>query len=69
MLRQFTEQTARLVMDRVGLALGAAPFCKDPEFAQRIADLTVFIRQTHGAFDLEQIGQLASEQGEEQWIL
>ncbi len=69
MLRQLTEQTARLVMERVGLALGAAPFCQDGQFAQLSTDLSVFIRQTHGAFDLEQIGQLTSEREIEQWTL
>jgi hypothetical protein len=69
MLRQFTEQTARMVIDRVGLALGAAPFCQDEKFSQLAADLGVFIRQTHGAFDLEHIGNLAIEQEAEQWVL
>lgn len=68
-LRQCTEHTARVVMERVGLALGAAPFCQDGHFAQLIADLTVFIRQTHGAFDLEQIGTLATIQEAETWML
>ncbi len=69
MLRQFTEQSARLVMDRVGLALGAAPFCQDASFAQRMTDLSVFLRQAHAAFDLEHIGQLAITQEESQWSL
>lgn len=69
MLRQFTEQTARLVMEKVGLALGAAPYCQDGHFARLIADLSVFIRQTHGAFDLAQIGELTIEQEIEQWTL
>ena len=69
MLRQFTEQTSRLVIEKVGLALGAAPFCQDGHFASLATDLSVFIRQTHGAFDLEQIGELAIHQEEEQWIL
>ena len=68
-LRQFTEQTARLVIERVGLAMGAGPFCQDGKFSQCVADLSIFIRQTHGAFDLEQIGQLTVQQEIEQWIL
>lgn len=67
-LRAQVEQTARLVIDRVGQALGAAPFCQSKQFAQMLTDLPVFIRQTHGAFDWEQIGKLAATQ-EPRWAL
>lgn len=55
-LRHQVEQTAQSVMQLVGQALGAAPFCQDAHFAQLTADLTVFIRQTHGAYDEQAIG-------------
>lgn len=67
-LRAQIERTAHLVLDRVGQALGAAPFCQSAAFAQLVTDLPVFLRQTHGAFDLEQIGQLAATQ-EDLWVL
>ncbi|WP_298907318.1 acyl-CoA dehydrogenase family protein [uncultured Psychrobacter sp.] len=59
-LRSNVEQLAREVIEVVGQALGAAPFCNNPHFARLSADLTVFIRQSHGAFDLQKIGELSS---------
>lgn len=59
-LRSNVEQLARLVMEAVGQALGAAPFCNNAHFARLSADLPVFIRQGHGAFDLQKIGELSS---------
>jgi len=60
-LRAQVEQTARLVIDTVGQALGAAPFCRNAHFARLSADLAVFIRQIHGAFDSQKIGELTSQ--------
>ena len=60
-LRSQVEKVARLVMESVGQALGAAPFCSNAHFARLSADLTVFIRQSHGAFDLQKIGELSSD--------
>ncbi|WP_336939728.1 acyl-CoA dehydrogenase [Acinetobacter pittii] len=62
-LRAQTEQCCLSVIERVGKALGARPFCEDATFAQLMADLPVFIRQSHAAFDYEQIAELCvSEQ-------
>lgn len=60
-LRLQVEQVSRLVIESVGQALGAAPFCNNAHFARLSADLTVFIRQSHGAFDLQKIGELSSD--------
>lgn len=59
-LRSNVEQLARQVLETVGQALGAAPFCRNAHFAKLSADLPVFIRQSHGAFDLQKIGELTS---------
>ncbi|WP_350656181.1 acyl-CoA dehydrogenase family protein [Psychrobacter sp. S1-30-MNA-CIBAN-0213] len=59
-LRANVEQVARQVLEGVGQALGAAPFCSNAHFARLAADLPVFIRQSHGAFDLQKIGELSS---------
>ncbi|MEN6668767.1 acyl-CoA dehydrogenase family protein [Psychrobacter sp. B38] len=59
-LRANVEQLAREVLETVGQALGAAPFCRNAHFAKLSADLPVFIRQSHGAFDLQKIGELSS---------
>ena len=61
-LRAQVETTAMLVLEKVGKALGATPYCKNAHFARLSADLSVFIRQTHGAFDSEAIGKLTAEQ-------
>ncbi|MDO5769118.1 MAG: acyl-CoA dehydrogenase, partial [Psychrobacter sp.] len=60
-LRAQVEQVSRLVLETVGQALGAAPFCRNAHFARLSADLTVFIRQSHGAFDCQRMGELISE--------
>lgn len=60
-LRSQVEKVARLVMESIGQALGAAPFCSNAHFARLSVDLTVFIRQSHGAFDLQKIGELSSD--------
>lgn len=60
-LRSNVEQVARLVLETVGQALGAVPFCRNAHFARLSADLAVFIHQSHGAFDLQKIGELTSE--------
>jgi hypothetical protein len=47
-----------------------APFCGNAHFATLSADLTVFIRQSHGAFDLQRIGELTSiEAKDDIWAL
>lgn len=62
-LRAQTEHCCQSVVEQVGKALGARPFCEDATFAQLMADLPVFIRQSHAAFDYEQIAELClSEQ-------
>lgn len=61
-LRAKAEQTALKVLEVVGKALGARPFCEDAVFAQLCADLPVFIRQSHAAFDLKQIATLYLEE-------
>jgi alkylation response protein AidB-like acyl-CoA dehydrogenase len=57
-VRATVEATATDVIDRVGRALGAGPLCRDAEHAQRVADLTVYLRQSHAESDLEQLGRL-----------
>jgi alkylation response protein AidB-like acyl-CoA dehydrogenase len=65
-VRAVAEATATEVIDRVGRALGAAPLCLDPEHAARVADLTVYLRQSHAERDLERLGELA-QNGAAQW--
>ncbi|RZF55859.1 acyl-CoA dehydrogenase [Acinetobacter halotolerans] len=57
-LRAQTEECCLRVIELVGKALGARPFCENHIFANLMADLPVFIRQSHAAFDYEQIAEL-----------
>jgi alkylation response protein AidB-like acyl-CoA dehydrogenase len=54
--RAVVEQTAEQVIWHVGRALGAGPFCQDRQFARLIADLPVFLRQSHAERDLAVLG-------------
>lgn len=46
---------------RTGRALGAGPLCQDSRHAQRVADLSIYIRQSHAERDLAKLGRLAGE--------
>jgi hypothetical protein len=59
------EHAAMLVMEHAGRALGAAPLCRDGHFAHLMADLPVFIRQSHAERDLAALAQRLIEQEEE----
>ncbi|MBP0590100.1 acyl-CoA dehydrogenase [Paraburkholderia sp. LEh10] len=50
-VRVAVEQAAGQVMEHVSRALGAVPFCTDDWFAHAIADLPVFLRQSHAERD------------------
>ncbi|MEU8819610.1 acyl-CoA dehydrogenase [Actinoplanes sp. NPDC048796] len=54
--RATVEAAATEVLDRVGRALGAGPLGRDEAHARRVADLTVYLRQSHAEKDLEQLG-------------
>lgn len=60
-VRAHVERVCFNIIEKVGKALGAAPFCQNAHFAQLMSDLPVFIRQSHAAFDLVEIGQLSIE--------
>jgi alkylation response protein AidB-like acyl-CoA dehydrogenase len=59
-VRAAVETCALEVLDRVGRALGAGPLCQDAEHAKRVADLTVYLRQSHAERDLAELGRLAA---------
>ncbi|SDT59481.1 acyl-CoA dehydrogenase family protein [Pseudomonas prosekii] len=64
--RAVVENSAEQVIRHVGRALGAGPYCKDRQFAQLIADLPVFLRQSHAERDLAALGQAVIN---EDWTL
>ncbi|MEU2958818.1 acyl-CoA dehydrogenase family protein [Streptomyces albidoflavus] len=55
-VRALVADVCARVLDEVGRALGAGPLCHDTEHAQRVADLTVYIRQHHAQRDLAALG-------------
>jgi hypothetical protein len=44
---------------RTGRALGPGPLVLDAEHARRVADLAIYIRQSHAERDLAALGRLA----------
>lgn len=69
-VRVAVEQAAEQVMQHVSRALGAAPFCTDPWFARAIADLPVFLRQSHAERDECALGRtLLDDEAGETWNL
>jgi alkylation response protein AidB-like acyl-CoA dehydrogenase len=56
--RAEVERAVTDVLEWTGRATGADPLCHDREHAQRVADLTVYVRQSHAESDLEAIGRL-----------
>ena len=67
--RAVAEETAETVISHVGRALGAGPYCKDPHFARLIADLPVYLRQSHAERDLAALGQLLGAPTTRTWSL
>lgn len=48
-------------IERVGHALGPAPLAFDAEYARRVADLQLYVRQHHAERDLAALGRLLTE--------
>lgn len=55
-LRAAIDAVVGEVLHHVSRGVGAGPYCREPAFAQLIADLPVFVRQSHAERDLEAIG-------------
>ena len=66
-VRATVEQVATDAVVRTGRALGAAPLALDVEHARRVADLELYLRQSHAERDLEQLGRSALEAGAAPW--
>ena len=75
--RLVVEEAATAVMHHATRALGAGPLCRDARFARALADLPVFLRQSHAERDLAALGALiaaadtadASPPGGAPWML
>ncbi|MGC5615060.1 acyl-CoA dehydrogenase family protein [Georgenia sp. Z1491] len=63
-VRTRIDRLATTVIARVGRGLGAGPLCADGEHARRVADLGVYIRQTHAEADEAQIAAAVAARAE-----
>jgi hypothetical protein len=63
--RAVVEAAATETIDRVGRALGAAPLALDGDHARRVADLQLYLRQSHADRDLVALGRLVAEHGDD----
>ncbi|GAB3624278.1 acyl-CoA dehydrogenase [Mariniluteicoccus endophyticus] len=61
-LRALAEAAATATLDHVGRALGASTLCLDEGHARAVADLTVYVRQSHAERDLAALGGLLEEE-------
>ncbi|WP_260858461.1 acyl-CoA dehydrogenase family protein [Paraburkholderia sp. BCC1885] len=55
--RLVVEAAAAAVVEHAGRALGAAPLCRNERFARAMADLPVFLRQSHAERDLAALAE------------
>ena len=67
--RLSAECCAKKVLDEVGKAMGATPFCLDEKFAKAAADLPVFIRQSHADRDFAALGERSLAPEAAPWTL
>jgi len=59
-VRLATEGLAGLVQAEAMRALGPAPYCQDRQLAQLVADLPIFVRQSHAERDYAALASLTS---------
>ncbi len=59
-VRAVVETAVDTSIHRTARALGPAPLCLDGAHARRVADLSVYVRQSHAERDLERLGVLAA---------
>ena len=57
--RAVVETAVDETITRTGRALGPGPLAQDAKHAGRVADLTMYVRQSHAERDLAQLGRLA----------
>ncbi len=56
--RHVADLAAGVVIDHASRALGPAPAAQDPVISQRMADLALYVRQSHAERDLAALGRL-----------
>jgi hypothetical protein len=68
-LRMIVENGAEAVLIAAGRAMGVAAFSRDPATSRVLADLPVFLRQSHAEQDLAALGSLLLEGEDSPWTL
>ncbi|PVY96717.1 acyl-CoA dehydrogenase [Actinomycetospora cinnamomea] len=63
-VRAVVESAVESALQRTGRALGPLPMVRDAGHAQRVADLEVYVRQSHAERDLATLGELVDAEGE-----
>lgn len=66
-VRAVVEASCEEVLRHVGRATGAGPHGRDAAFSRRVADLTVYVRQSHAERDLAALGTLLADGAEASW--
>lgn len=59
--RAVVEHAVDEAITRSGRALGPGPLCQDGRHAQRVADLTIYVRQSHAERDLATLGHIVGQ--------
>jgi alkylation response protein AidB-like acyl-CoA dehydrogenase len=59
--RAVVETAVDEAIRRTGRALGPGPLAQDARHAARVADLTMYVRQSHAERDLAELGRLAGQ--------
>lgn len=67
--RLAVEAAAVEVIAHAGRCVGAGPLCRNPRFARAMADLPVFMRQSHAERDLAALGLHILETETSSWTL
>jgi hypothetical protein len=61
--RAVIEGVVTTVLDRAGRALGPGPMVAEADHVAAVADLTVYVRQSHADHDLAALGDLVADDG------
>jgi hypothetical protein len=68
-VRETAERAATTTVERVGRALGAGPLCREARIARHMADLPIFVRQSHAEHDLAYLGEAMAKLAAGSWAL
>jgi len=67
--RLVVEDAAHSLIEHACRATGAGPLCRDAGFARAVADLPVYMRQSHAERDLATLGKIVLDEEATPWKL